>query len=149
MPRDPPVTSATLPSSRNMQQGSGLCFGTSRLRDDLFALVVAAGRAHAVRDHHVCTVGARDEVRRAYLVMVSAARIPPRPRGFSLRNGHGSLLVALALFGELHQWCETRVDPVLAETFRTMHAICGAHVIGDVQVGAGPALVALGCQRQL
>src|SRR5690606_25418803 len=73
-----------------------------------------------------------------------------RDRGvFRFGTATESLLVALALFGELYQWCKTRIDAVLVKSLRGVYPIRGAHVLGNFQIRTGPAQVAAGLHGQL
>ncbi len=96
---------------------------------------MAAGRARPVRNHHVATTRAGDQVRCLHLVVLGPSLITLHAGRSSLRNRHGSLLVMPDITGDLHQGCKARVDGALGPFART--EICRRpHVGRDLDAGA-------------
>src|SRR5206468_12439041 len=62
-------------------------FASALGRDDFAAVIVAAGRAHVVRQLQFAAIGAFLE-RGGLQPMMAAAHVPLRRRGFSLRDSH-------------------------------------------------------------
>src|SRR5438552_2387761 len=112
-------------------RGSGLG------RDDFAAVVMAAGRAHVVRQLQFTTVRAFLELRRRQR-MVAAAHVPLRRRGFSLRDSHAAPSKAIGTTIKIATICASsqRDNPrVAAGSSRTAAPIAERAVVARVGVG--------------
>src|SRR5438270_2550865 len=83
-PASPPMASIAIRGPAAMVRP---VFASALGRDDFAAVIVAAGRAHVVRQLQFAAIGAFLE-RGGLQPMMAAAHVPLRRRGFSLRDSH-------------------------------------------------------------